>query len=112
MLGGVQTSTSITSTVGTSPTSVQSISLSVGSWAISGNAYFPSAVSYSILSICNSNNVIDYNSAQSSASGGSVALNIVRPININAGTQTWYLVAGTGSSNIVQYVQLYAFRIG
>ena len=88
------------------------MTLSVGSWIMIGNAYFPSATTYTLLSISNTSGLPDNYSISIVQGSGNIALNVVRATVITSGTQTWYLIGQTGSSITLSQSSFYATRVG
>jgi len=112
MLGGPAGSVYVSNAVGTSTTNIYSITLPIGSWIIIGNAYFPSATTFSLLSISNISGTSDNYSISIVQGSGNIALNVVRGIVITSGTQTWYLIGQTGVSITLSQSSFYAYRVG
>ena len=111
-LGGITGGTLITSSIGAnSPTSILSITLSVGAWILLGNTRFGS-VSYSSLSISSTNNTEDFNTATVVQGNGGMTLQVSRYIMITSGTQPWYLVATSGGAQTVTNHIFTAVRVG
>ena len=94
-----------------SPTSIFSITLSVGAWILLGGSRFGS-VSYASLCISQTNNTDDLNSASVIQGTGGINLQVNRYIIITSGSQTWYLVASSGGAQTLVSNSFTATRIG
>ena len=111
-LGGKQSATFITTTLSAGvAASIYSMSLPVGSWIITGNLRFPTTSSYTGLSISATNNTEDLN-AEVIFTSGAGNLQVTRGVTVTSGTQTWYLVAVSGTANICANSTFDAYRIG
>ncbi len=112
-LGGSQSSVFLTNTLSANTfTNIFFISLSAGSWIIVGNAYFPSATTYSLLSISATTGQADNYSQVITPGNGNTCINVTRCITITSGNPTWFLVAQTGSALTISQSSFYAHRIG
>ena len=99
---------------GATPGNIYSMPLTVGSWIVIGNAFFPNVTLYASLSISSTSNTNDTYSYISIPITGtaSTSINITRCVNVTSGTVTVYLIGVSGGNVTVTSPSFYAFRIG
>ncbi len=112
-MGYYVSGTSVATATSSTPNTIQSISIPVGSWILFGNATYQSGLTYAVLSISSTNNTRESSCEVQiiSITSGQPVINITRGVSLSSSI-TLYLVAQSSSAANVANIAFYAIRVG